>query len=135
MKTKALLLLVIFAATGFLKLALTVNYVLKFERYASVLCVNKSKPELHCNGSCVFMQEMGIVSAGETGSNQEKPEPPENENHLQSFEISRHKAPGFYEFKSKTKATGDFDMFDFKLIERPFKPPECLFPSGEPLTV
>lgn len=34
--------------------------------YADVLCINKDKPEMHCNGQCAFMQKVKSQEKSET---------------------------------------------------------------------
>ena len=41
------------------------EYVINYEYIATVLCVNKDKPEAHCNGKCHLMQELAKVSEKE----------------------------------------------------------------------
>lgn len=35
-----------------------VEYVADYDYIANVLCINKSKPELHCNGKCYLSKEL-----------------------------------------------------------------------------
>lgn len=41
------------------------EYVINYEYIAKVLCINKDKPEMHCNGKCHLMQEMAKTSEKE----------------------------------------------------------------------
>lgn len=34
------------------------DYLIDYEYISTVLCINKDKPEMHCNGKCFLMQEM-----------------------------------------------------------------------------
>ena len=34
------------------------DYLLNYKYIATVLCVNKDKPEMHCNGKCYLMKEL-----------------------------------------------------------------------------
>lgn len=43
------------------------QYVINYEYISEVLCINKEKPEMHCNGKCHLMQELAKAS------NDEKP--------------------------------------------------------------
>ncbi len=74
----------LFSSTGMLKLGLIANYLVDYEYYVTELCKNKDKPELSCNGSCAFMEEMGLVE----GSDQEKPEAPEIQISISPFQIT-----------------------------------------------
>jgi hypothetical protein len=54
-------------ATGFILLYLIalckpiaplIEYYANQDFFATVLCINKDKPEMHCNGQCVLMQRL-----------------------------------------------------------------------------
>jgi len=56
-----------------------VHYVLHKKYYAEVLCKNKDKPMMHCNGKCHLKKE--IKESENTGNNPNKPVPvPKTEN-------------------------------------------------------
>lgn len=38
------------------------QYVINYEYISEVLCINKEKPEMHCNGKCHLMQELAKAS-------------------------------------------------------------------------
>ena len=42
-----------------------IDYVVNYEYISKVLCVNKAKPKLQCNGKCHLMQEMAKTSEKE----------------------------------------------------------------------
>ena len=41
------------------------EYVINYEYIAKVLCINKDKPEMQCNGKCHLMQELAKTSEKE----------------------------------------------------------------------
>ena len=41
------------------------EYVVNYEYISKVLCINKDKPKMHCNGKCHLMQELAKVSDAE----------------------------------------------------------------------
>ncbi len=49
-----------------------VEYVSNYEYISKVLCENKARPELKCNGKCHLMKEMAKASEGEK-PNDKKP--------------------------------------------------------------
>lgn len=50
----------------FLKPVLPViEYVVNYDYISKVLCVNKDKPTLHCNGKCHLMKELAKASENE----------------------------------------------------------------------
>ncbi len=42
-----------------------VEYALNYDYIAKVLCVNKDKPMLHCNGKCHLMKELAKAAESE----------------------------------------------------------------------
>lgn len=69
------------ALVMFLKPVLPVlEYVVNYDYISKVLCVNKSKPKMHCNGKCHLMQEMAKASENEKPISDKK-------NTAQQFEI------------------------------------------------
>ncbi len=47
-----------------------VEYVFDYEYISEVLCVNKDKPEMHCNGKCYLMKS--LAEAAKEESDQKK---------------------------------------------------------------
>ncbi len=54
----AILLFVVFSLSSLFKLGIVANYYINFQYYAEVLCDNKDKPELQCNGQCHLKEEL-----------------------------------------------------------------------------
>ena len=46
-------------------IAPVIEYALNYNYIAKVLCVNKAKPQMHCNGKCHLMKEMAKESESE----------------------------------------------------------------------
>lgn len=126
MKIKALILLLIFSATGIAKFSVVTNYVIDYEYYVTVLCENKDKSGLSCNGSCVFMKEMGLTGEAESGSDQNKPAPPENEQQLQAFDVPELSTTGLHLLQMKTRLNINFtEKVKYEFCSKPFKPPQA----------
>jgi hypothetical protein len=49
------------------------EYALNYDYIVNVLCVNKDKPEMQCNGKCHLKQALTEASNQETDSKKEKP--------------------------------------------------------------
>lgn len=49
-----------------------VDYVLNYDYIANVLCENKAKPELKCNGKCQLMKNLAKASDEEKPINSDK---------------------------------------------------------------
>lgn len=66
----------------FLKPILPVaDYIINYDYISKVLCENKAKPELKCNGKCQLMKELAKASE------QEKPLSPTKKIQLQETEV------------------------------------------------
>lgn len=48
------------------------QYVLDYQYISEVLCINKEKPELQCNGKCHLMKELAKASEDEKPSSSDK---------------------------------------------------------------
>lgn len=48
------------------------EYILNYDYIANVLCENKDKPELHCNGKCHLMKELAKASEDEKPASQKR---------------------------------------------------------------
>jgi len=49
-----------------------VDYLVNYDYVSKVLCVNKDKPMLHCNGKCHLMKELAKAAENEKPLNSEK---------------------------------------------------------------
>lgn len=58
-----------------------VEYVVNYEYITKVLCVNKDKPKMQCNGKCHLMKELAKASENE------KPISSDKKNISQEFEV------------------------------------------------
>ncbi|MBV8324751.1 hypothetical protein [Chryseobacterium sp.] len=51
-----------------------VEYAVNYDYIVSTLCVNKNKPEIHCNGKCYLSKELAKANDSETSPfNKTKP--------------------------------------------------------------
>lgn len=59
-------LVVLIALALFLKPVFPVmEYVVNYDYITKVLCVNKAKPQMHCNGKCHLMKELAKAAEAE----------------------------------------------------------------------
>ena len=69
-----------------------VEYVVNYEYISKVLCVNKDKQMLHCNGKCQLMKELAKASENEKPISDKKIAAQEFEvlffENLKSFEVT-----------------------------------------------
>ena len=57
-KPLSILLIFLTLSSGFTKLYLYAGYELNKNYIAAVLCENKAKPEMHCNGKCYLAKKL-----------------------------------------------------------------------------
>jgi len=48
------------------------EYIINYDYISKVLCVNKEKPIMHCNGKCHLMQELAKASESEKPASSDK---------------------------------------------------------------
>ncbi|HKK38197.1 MAG TPA: hypothetical protein VJ949_02140 [Cryomorphaceae bacterium] len=60
-KVAAISLLILLIAPMLSKLFLVTNYLYQYDYYVNVLCENKEKQELKCNGTCHLAKELKVV--------------------------------------------------------------------------
>ena len=65
-KVAAISLLILLIAPMLSKLFLVTNYLYQYDYYVNVLCENKEKPELKCNGTCHLAKELKVVDEKES---------------------------------------------------------------------
>ncbi|MBE0391481.1 hypothetical protein [Flavobacterium sp. PL002] len=49
-----------------------IDYAVNYEYISQVLCINKAKPELKCNGKCHLMKELAKASDDDKSTSSEK---------------------------------------------------------------
>nr|WP_281299462.1 hypothetical protein [Flavobacterium limnophilum] len=49
-----------------------IDYVVNYEYISTVLCENKAKPKMHCNGKCHLMKELAKTSENEAPISSDK---------------------------------------------------------------
>jgi hypothetical protein len=50
------------------------HYWSNLKYYAEVLCENKERPEMHCNGSCALAKELNAAEEGKSNAEKNIPE-------------------------------------------------------------
>ena len=49
-----------------------VEYIVNYDYISKVLCVNKAKPQMHCNGKCHLMKKLAAASENEKPASSDK---------------------------------------------------------------
>ena len=116
----------IVAIVLFLKPVLPVlEYVVNYEYISKVLCVNKDKPKMQCNGKCHLMQELAKSSENEKPISDKKIITPEFEV-LFFQEIKSIKICNFF-FKNQEKENDNYsNLYTFLKNSAFFRPPNFI---------
>jgi hypothetical protein len=103
-----------------------VEYVINYEYISEVLCVNKDKPKMHCNGKCHLMKELAKASENE------KPISSDKKNASQEFEVlffeeikSFKISPIYFHIKEKVN-TNYSNLYFHMNSDSVFHPPTIL---------
>ncbi|NLN26490.1 MAG: hypothetical protein GX163_12765 [Bacteroidetes bacterium] len=102
-----------------------VEYILKYDYIISVLCENKDKPELECNGKCYLSKKL----AEENGSQEDNPSQKTQHSEIQTFLIAE-KLPVFQLELLNVETSPKFfgtkpDLYTSIFIGSPPKPPRA----------
>ena len=109
---KILFLLALFML---LKPALPViDYVVNYEYISTVLCVNKAKPKLQCNGKCHLMKELAKSSENESPISSDKKIASQQFEVLFLEEIKSFKIAAIYFCKTQ-KTNSNYSNLYFRL--------------------
>lgn len=117
-------LVVIIALTLFLKpIFPVIEYVVNYDYITKVLCVNKDKSTMHCNGKCHLMKELAKESENDKPINPTKKSSLQDAEtlfcmHMPSFEILNEY--GVSSFKTNTHYT---NLYDYLNLSSAFHPP------------
>lgn len=103
-----------------------IDYIVNYEYISKVLCVNKDKPKMHCNGKCHLMKELAKAAENE------KPISSDKKNAVQESEVlffeeikSFHIA--FVYFNEKQKTNNNYSNLYFYLNSTSvFHPPSFI---------
>ncbi len=111
---KKLVLIVIFAII--LKpITPVIDYVVNYEYISKVLCENKAKPELKCNGKCHLMKELAKASEDEKPINSDKKDNSKQEVEVLFFQEIKSLVVEQIYFQNKTSINNNYSNLYFHL--------------------
>lgn len=58
----SILLIMSLIVPAMIKMGIMAGYVLEYNKYVTVLCENRDKPEMKCNGQCHLAKELKAVN-------------------------------------------------------------------------
>jgi hypothetical protein len=100
-----------------------IDYVVNYEYISTVLCVNKAKPKLQCNGKCHLMKELAKSSESEAPISSDKKIASQQFEVLFLEEIKSFKIAPIYFFETQQANTNYSNLY-FRLNSASvFRPP------------
>lgn len=100
-----------------------IDYVVNYEYITKVLCVNKAKPKLQCNGKCHLMKELAKTSESQTPISSNKKIATQELEVLFFEEFKSFKITSLY-FEEKQKTISNYSNSYFYLDSvSVFRPP------------
>ena len=100
-----------------------IDYVVNYEYISKVLCVNKAKPKMKCNGKCHLMKELAKTAESETPISSNKKIATHDLEILFFEEIKPFKIAFSY-FNKKQIINKNFsDLYSFLNSNSVFRPP------------
>ncbi len=121
-------IVVIFALALLLKpLIPFVDYMVNYDYISKVLCVNKEKPALKCNGKCHLMKELAKASEDEKPLNSDKKSNAKQEIEVLFFEAITY--PSFVNYFGRNKSSifaNYLDGYAYLMSSSFFHPPSII---------
>ncbi len=100
-----------------------VDYVVNYEYITKVLCINKAKPKLQCNGKCHLMKELAKTSESQTPISSNKKIATQELEVLFFEEIKSFKITSLY-FEEKQKTISNYsNSYSYLNSVSVFRPP------------
>jgi hypothetical protein len=100
-----------------------VDYIVNYEYITKVLCVNKDKPKMHCNGKCHLMKELAKASESEKPISSDKKSTTQESELLFFEKINSFKLSSIY-FEDKHQLyTSNSDLYFYLNSDSVFRPP------------
>lgn len=100
-----------------------IDYVVNYEYITKVLCVNKAKPKLQCNGKCHLMKELAKTSESQTPISSNKKIATQELEVLFFEEIKSFNIRYIYFDKNQFLSTNYSDLYSYLNSDSVFRPP------------
>ena len=99
------------------------DYVFNYDYISKVLCLNKAKPKLQCNGKCHLMKELAKTSENETPISSNKKSSSQEMEILFFEEINSFKITPIYFNLKQTVNNNYSDLYYYLNSDSVFRPP------------
>ena len=100
-----------------------IDYIVNYEYITKVLCVNKAKPKLQCNGKCHLMKELAKTSESQTPISSNKKIATQELEVLFFEEIKSFNIRYIYFDKNQFLSTNYSDLYSYLNSDSVFRPP------------
>ena len=103
-----------------------VDYIVNYEYISKVLCVNKAKPMMHCNGKCHLMKELAKAAETENSKSSDKKQNMPIQEVLFFKEIKSFSIVSFG-FSTETKINSSYlELYSYLNTNSVFHPPTII---------
>ena len=99
------------------------EYVVNYEYISKVLCVNKAKPKIKCNGKCHLMKELAKTSESQTPISSNKKIATQELEVLFFEEIKSFKITSFYSDNNQKIKSNYSNLYCYLNSVSVFRPP------------
>ena len=103
-----------------------VDYVVNYDYISKVLCVNKDRPKIHCNGKCHLMKELAKNSESENPISNNKKITSQETVVVFFQEINSFVITPLYFLKTKRAISNYSNLYSYKSIPVVFHPPTVI---------
>lgn len=100
-----------------------IEYAVNYEYISKVLCENKAKPKMHCNGKCHLMKELAKASDAENSKSSDKKGSTQTIEILFFEELKSFKISTFYPSNIQKISQGYSDLYFYLDSDAVFRPP------------
>lgn len=103
-----------------------VDYIVNYEYISKVLCVNKAKPMMHCNGKCHLMKELAKAAETENSKSSDKKQNTPIQEVLFFKEIKSFSIVSF-SFSTESKINSSYlELYSYLNTNSVFHPPTII---------
>ncbi len=103
-----------------------VDYIVNYEYISKVLCVNKAKPMMHCNGKCHLMKELAKAAETENPKSSDKKQNTPIQEVLFFKEIKSFSIVSF-SFSTESKINSSYlELYSYLNTNSVFHPPTII---------
>ena len=103
------------------------EYIVNYDYISKVLCENKAKPELKCNGKCHLMKELAKASENEKPLNSDKKEVSKNEIEILFFKEIENSNLHIHSISNKSSINANYsDAYAYLTNSSVFHPPTII---------